>query len=171
MCLSHIEYSTSYRIERKPADNYIDNFSSFCIDLIVLPRLLLLCNDWRDVFCCSCKATLLVIITQPYLSTLWLFALIEEKPRSPTFSCNFCNRRLSRKLNALVPAAAKLISELWLRIFVIGQGGGALALGLKALYRKCNAQKSLPFLGYYERHKSIFRPEWQHWNQLRKNLE
>ena len=114
-----------YRIEeKKTADNYFDNFSSFCIDLIVLPRVLLLCNDWRDVFCCSCKATLLVIITQPYLSTLWLFALIEEKPRSPTFSCNFCNRRLSRKLNALVPAAAKLISELWLRIFVIGQGGG-----------------------------------------------
>ena len=85
-----------------------------------------------------------------------------EKPH--LLFCNFCNRRLSRKLNALVPAAAKLISELWLRIFVIGQGGGALVLGLKALYllrtcRKCNAQKSFPFLGYYERHRSNFRPE------------
>ena len=42
--------------------------------------------------------------------------------------------------------------------------GGALVLGLKALYllrtcRKCNAQKSFPFLGYYERHRSNFRPE------------
>ena len=142
MCLSHIEYSTSYRLERKPADNYIDNFSSFCIDLIVLPRLLLLCNDWRDVFCCSCKATLLVIITQPYLSTLWLFALIEEKPRSPTFSCNFCNRRLSRKLNALVPAAAKLISELWLRIFVIGQGFSFYSIRRWVFYMRQTHYKS-----------------------------